>query len=197
MNTQQRGSLAIGVLLLLFGGWFLAAQFYPQLNDLIQLEYAWPLWVIGVGVTFFLLAVIIRVPDLAVPAAIISGIGGILYYQNQSGDFASWAYAWTLIPGFVGIGVFLSSFMAGRFTHGLKEMLRLLVISAVLFGVFGSFLGGPAYLGEYWPLLLIVLGLWILGRGLLNPRDKARPQAEVVVDVSVEEEDDDFEVNEE
>lgn len=196
MSTQQRGNLAIGLLLLLVGGWFLAAQFYPQLNDLIQIEYSWPLWVIGVGVTFFLLAVIIRVPDLAVPAAIIGGIGGILYYQNQSGDFASWAYAWTLIPGFVGVGVFLSSLMEGRITYGLKEMLRLLFISAILFGAFGSFLGGPAYLGEYWPLLLIALGLWILGRGLLRPRGKASPQAEVVVDASVAE-DEGSEVNEE
>lgn len=195
MNAQQRGNLVIGFLLLLIGGWFLAAQFYPQLNEFIQIEYSWPVWIIGVGASFFLLALITRVPGLAVPAAIVSGIGSILYYQNQTGDFASWAYAWTLIPGFVGVGVFLSSLMEGRFAYGFREMVRLLVLSAVMFAVFGSFLGGPAYLGEYWPVLLIVAGLWMLGRGLLNPRRKATAGAppEVVVDMQM----DDDEVNEE
>jgi len=199
MNTQQRGNFAIGVLLLLVGGWFLAAQLYPPLNEIIQIEYAWPVWVIGVGVTFLLLAILARVPGLAVPAAIITGIGALLYYQNQTGDFASWAYAWTLIPGFVGVGVFLASLLEGRIAYGFKEMLRMLFFSAVMFGICGSFLGGPAYLSDYWPVLLIVIGVWILGRGLLNPRTSAAPAPEAppgknkVVEVVEMDEDTDWE----
>jgi hypothetical protein len=42
---------------------------------------------------------------MAVAACIIGGIGGILYWQSYTGDWASWAYVWTLIPGFSGIGI--------------------------------------------------------------------------------------------
>ena len=140
MNAQQRSNLVVGLLLLLVGGWFLAVQFSPQLADLIQVDYAWPVWVIGVGALFLVLSVIASAPGLAVPAAIIAGIGGLLYWQDLTGDYASWAYAWTLIPGCVGVGIFLSSVMEGRFMHGLREMANLVFFSLIMFGIFGSFL---------------------------------------------------------
>ena len=170
MTTQQRSNLVVGLLLLLVGGWFLAGQFYPDLANLIQIEMTWPLWVIGVGLLFLVLSVIASSPGLAVPAAIFSGLGAILYWQEQTGDFGSWAYAWTLIPGFVGVGIFLSSIMEGRLAYGLRELLRLALTSAILFGVFGAFLGGPEYLQTYWPILLIVVGVWLMGRGMLSNR---------------------------
>lgn len=170
MTTQQRSNLVVGLLLLLVGGWFLAGQFYPGLTATLQIETTWPLWVIGVGLLFLVLSVIASAPGLAVPAAIISGIGAILYWQEQSGDFDSWAYAWTLIPGFVGVGIFLASLMEGRFMHGLRELGRLAFLSIIMFGIFGGFLGGPAYLQTYWPVLLIAIGVWMLGRGLMSNR---------------------------
>jgi len=43
----------------------------------------------------------------------------------------------------------------------------MMVVSAVLFLVFASFLGGLDILGSYGPaVLLILLGLWVLGSGL-------------------------------
>jgi hypothetical protein len=192
MTTQQRSNLVVGLLLLLVGGWFLAGQFYPGLTELIQIETTWPLFVIGVGLVFLVLSVIASTPSLAVPAAIISGVGAILYWQDQSGDFGSWAYAWTLIPGFVGVGIFLASIMEGRFMHGLRELGRLAFLSAIMFGVFGGFLGGPDYLQTYWPVLLIAVGVWLLGRGLMSSRrgqpvmDHAEsPAAEPVIEPDV------------
>jgi hypothetical protein len=35
----------------------------------------------------------------------------------------------------------------------------LVVISGTLFLIFSSFLGGPNWLGPYWPLLIILLGV--------------------------------------
>jgi hypothetical protein len=166
MDTDRRGILGFGVVLVLVGAFFLAAQFIPGLDQLIQLEYQWPWWVIGVGVVFLLLSALLRVPGLAVPGAIISGIGGILYYQNTTGDWASWSYIWALIPGFVGIGIMLMNFLEGKFMHGLREGLGAIVVSLVMFAIFGSFLGGPRIMGDLWPLLLIGAGVLILLQNL-------------------------------
>ncbi len=169
MDTQRRSNLVVGLLLLLVGAWFLAGQYFPDLADFFSVELEWPLLVVGLGLVFFIFAALARAPGLAIPGAIIAGIGSLLYFQNANNDWDSWAYAWTLIPGFVGIGVLISNFFEGRFVRGLKEGVSLVLISLVMFTIFGAFLGCPAILGEYWPILLIALGVWMLAKGLLSP----------------------------
>lgn len=170
MNTNRRGNLILGLLLLLVGGWFLAAQYFPQLNQIIHVDYQWPLLVVGVGLFFLIMAVLLRSPGLAVPASIIGGIGGLLYYQNQTGDWDSWAYAWALIPGFVGVGVLLNNLLEGHLWEGLKEGGRLILFSLFLFGIFSGFLGGPQIFASLWPLFLIGAGVWTLLKGMRNNR---------------------------
>jgi hypothetical protein len=166
MEQSRRGTITFGVLLILLGGWFLALQVVPGLSAWADNFLDWPVWVIGVGLVFLVAAVLGGTPGLAVPAAIISGTGGILYYQNVTGDWDSWAYLWTLYPGFVGIGVFLSHALEGNLNKAVREGGGGIVASAFLFGIFGSFLGGPAILRQYWPVLLIVWGLWLLVRSM-------------------------------
>jgi hypothetical protein len=177
METQRRTNLVVGLLLVIFGGLYLAAQFIPDLSNILNLQLDWPLYVIGAGLLFFVLAALAGAPGLAVPGSIIIGIGGILYYQNLTNDFGSWAYAWTLIPGFVGIGIFFTSLFEGSFLHGLREAGRLIFFSLVMFAIFGAFLGGPAILGQYWPALLVLAGLWLVVRGMTRPRG---PRVEVI-----------------
>ncbi|HEY4718882.1 MAG TPA: hypothetical protein VIH14_07705 [Anaerolineales bacterium] len=170
MDTERRSSIAIGLVLVLVGGWFLAGQIFPQLNELIPIQNQWPWWVIAAGVLFLLMAAVLRAPGMAVPAAIITGIGGILYYQNTSGDWKSWAYAWALIPGFAGVGVIIMGLFEGRFLHGLREGLGTILFSLFMFGVFGAFLGGPPILRQLWPIFLIGAGIWVLLGGIRRPR---------------------------
>ena len=178
MDTQRRGNLVVGFLLLLVGTWFLAGQYYPDLRFFNTLEFEWPLLVIGLGLVFFIFAGLVRAPGLAIPGAIIAGIGSLLYYQNATGDWESWAYAWTLIPGFVGTGVLISNFFEGRFIQGIKEGLSLIIFSLAMFAIFGAFLGGPEILVDYWPILIIALGVWMVAKGLLKP-GKASVKAEI------------------
>ncbi|MCL5428530.1 MAG: hypothetical protein M1347_01845 [Chloroflexi bacterium] len=174
MDVDRRSNLAFGLILLLIGGFFLAAQLFPQLNEMIRIDYAWPLWVVGIGMIFLVMAIAVRAPGLAVPASIISGIGAILYYQNSTGRWESWAYVWTLIPGFVGVGVLIMNLLEGRPGQGLREGFGMILVSLVMFGIFGSFLGGPATLSQLWPLLLIGLGVWIMLQGRINVRREAK-----------------------
>jgi hypothetical protein len=167
MRKQGRTQLALGVILILLGAWFIAQRTFPEVAAFAALFSDWPFTVIGVGVLLLLLGLILGAPGLAVPAAIVSGIGGILYYQDLTGNWESWSYMWTLIPGFVGVGVLLQGLLGEDTRRNLRHGLNLMVVSAVLFVVFAAFLGGWNLLGNFGPaVLLILLGLWVLGSGL-------------------------------
>jgi hypothetical protein len=168
MNRRHRTSLVGGIILVLLGGWFLVVQLVPGLDTLFNFDFSWPWFIIAAGVLLFIFGLVVGEPGMAVPACIVAGIGGILYYQNNTGDWASWAYAWTLIPGFVGIGSILAGLLGDNQSRSIRDGINLLVISAVLFVIFGSFLGGLELLGDYWPVLLILLGVWMLLQPVLR-----------------------------
>ena len=42
---------------------------------------------------------------MMVPASIVTGIGGLLYWQNATGRWESWSYAWALIVASVGVSI--------------------------------------------------------------------------------------------
>ena len=170
MDRHMRRNLVVGVVLVLLGVWFLAVQFVPGLGSWINIEWSWPLLIMAVGAFLLLFGLLVGAPGMAVPAVIVAGIGGILYYQNATGDWTSWSYLWTLIPGFVGVGVILAGLLGGDFRSSLTEGGGLIIISLILFFIFASIMGGWNLLGDYWPVLLILLGVWLLIRQLFRSR---------------------------
>ena len=168
MDARLRTSLAAGLVLILLGVLFLAAQLIPGLEVWLRPELWWPLIIVGIGVLLLLVGLLTSVPAMAVPACVVGGIGVLLFWQNATNNWDSWAYAWALIPGFLGVGIILSGLFSGKVRESIGAGVWLIVISLVLFTVFGSLLGGPRLLGVYWPVLLIVLGLFILIRPLFR-----------------------------
>ena len=170
MDRTRRSGIASGLVLILLGTFFLVTQYVPALDDWLA-EAGWPVAIIAAGVGLLVIALLAGVPGMAVPACIVGGIGALLYYQNATGDWESWAYAWALIPGFVGVGVVLTGLLERRkVAAAITGGGTLILISLIMFAIFGSFLGGPVSLGKYWPVLLIVLGLLSLGQYFLRPR---------------------------
>ncbi len=168
---QNRSTLFLGVLLILIGAWLVVSRQVPEVRHWLDTNFAWPMWTIGAGLLIFLIGLITGAPGMSVPAAIVAGIGGILYYQNATNNFASWSYMWTLIPGFVGVGLIITGLLGEYTRHNLSRGLNLIVISAVMFLVFGAIFGGLGILGPNGPaILLIALGLYILLRGFLRNR---------------------------
>jgi hypothetical protein len=166
---QNRTNLALGLILLILGGWLLVTRQAPELQAWLENNFTWPMWTIGAGVLVLLIGLITGAPGMAVPASIIGGIGGILYYQEQTGNYASWSYMWTLIPGFVGVGSVLAGLLGENTRRNLAHGLRLIVTSAVLFLIFATFFGDLSILGDYGlPIILILLGLYILARGFMS-----------------------------
>ena len=171
MDRQNRTQLVLGTLLILFGLWFVAAQRIPALRAWAEIQFQWPFYVIGAGVLILVIGLLTGAANMAIPACIVAGIGGILYYQNSSSDWESWSFLWTLIPGFVGVGTILAGLLGENMRQNLSHGINLLVVSAVMFLIFAAFFKRLNILGVYTPAaLLILLGLYVIGRGLMRSR---------------------------
>jgi hypothetical protein len=172
MNAGKRSRLAVGVLLVAVGVAFLALQVMPGLADWFRVTLSWPLIIVGVGALILVVGLLSGAPETAIGACVVAGIGGILYYQNLTGNWVSWAYAWTLIPAFIGVGMVISGVLGGRVTHSISKGLNQIIVSVILFLIFGSIFGpifgGFSFLGPYWPVLLIAAGLLVIVRALVH-----------------------------
>jgi hypothetical protein len=167
--SQNRTSLVLGVLLILVGGWMIFTNQVPTIQEWLKEHSAGSVYTLGAGLLILLIGLLTGTPGMAVPASIVAGIGGILYYQDMQKDYSSWSYMWALIPGFVGIGTVLAGLLGDNTRRSLTRGLRLLVISAVLFLAFGTIFGGLTILGKYGtPILIILLGVYILARGFIR-----------------------------
>ena len=166
MDKRRRTSVFGGAVLILIGVLLFIAQVMPDLIPDFWRVFSWPWIIVGVGLFLFALGAALGEPGLAVPATIVGGIGGILAYQFYTNDWASWSYIWTLIPGFVGLGIILMSLLGGE--ASIKDGGTLLLISFIMLAVFGSFFGALGMAGQYWPVLLILLGVVLLGRTFIS-----------------------------
>lgn len=166
--NQNRSNLFLGILLIAIGAWLVATRQIPSLAQFTE-NMTGATWTIGAGLLILLIGLITNAPGMAVPASIVAGVGGILFYQDRVNDYSSWAYMWTLIPGFVGVGTILAGVLGENTRRNLAGGLRLIVISAVLFLAFATFLGNIKILGEYGAaILLILLGVFVLARGIMH-----------------------------
>ena len=182
---KRRGSFTFGILLILLGAWFLAMEFVPSFSDWMGQFADWPIWVIGPGLIFMAAGLISGVYELMIPGSIISGIGLILHYQHTTNDYESWSYAWALIIVFVGIGIFLTNLFRGNVRRAFSEGGSPIMTGLVLFLIFGSFFRATfdqePLLGDYWPLVLVAVGLWLLVKPLIRGKKRS---PKVVVNIS-------------
>jgi len=168
---RRGGSLIGGLILILIGSFFLLRLWLP-----LPIEINWALFVVAIGLIFLIAAALSGVGGLAIPGCIVGGIGAILYYQNISGNWESWAYLWTLIPGFIGIGIIIASLFNPHARIDASGWF-LILLSSIGFILFGGILGGVAFFGvditTYWPLVLILIGVY----HLLHPWMRVRSRS--------------------
>lgn len=174
MEKKNRTQLVLGLLLILVAGWLIATRIKPDLANILHLTFDWPMWIMFAGAVILVIGLLVGAPDMAIPACIVAGIGGILYYQNATNNWESWAYMWTLIPGFVGVGKILSGIIGGDFMACLREGLKLLLTCAIMFTIFATIFNAWTIFGSYSayvPIaLLFVLGIWLIVRGIMRQK---------------------------
>jgi len=176
MDERRRKNITSGVLLIVIGAIFLAFRLIPDLRQLWAASFTWPMTILIVALGLLVIGALTGTADMLVPACIVGGIGGILYLQNAGAlTWQSWAYLWTLIPGFAGIGQALAGLVKWK-RKDIADGLQAVLVSAVLFLIFGSLMGdlfGYFPLRAYLPYVLIALGVLLLIRAFVAPRRRS------------------------
>jgi hypothetical protein len=77
---------------------------------LLGMNLLWPLFILVPGLILLGVALAGKpsTAGLAIPGMLISGTGALLFIQNLTGYWDSWAYAWTLYAVFLGMGLVLT-----------------------------------------------------------------------------------------
>jgi hypothetical protein len=166
---RRRGNIAGAILLIGVGVFYLAVAMLPGFKEVAYGRTTWPLQIVTLGALFFAAGILSFTPAFFIPASVITGVGGILYYQNLTGNWASWSYMWALIPGFVGIGLILFGIF-GRKLGAIIGGLWNIFSGLVLFSIFGLAFGNLPYVNLVWPVALILLGFFFLLRAFRRPR---------------------------
>lgn len=176
-ETSRARGTAAGLVLLAVGGVALAArQAGVELGSLV--DGGWPLFIIVPGVALLAAAFVPAPPDglgFAIAGSIVTTVGAILLYQQTSGNWESWAYAWALIPLAAGSGMSVYGLLTGhRDIAGTG--VRLAVVAGLLFLIGTWYFNAvfetgrtPIDIGTWWPVVVLGIGLLVLGRALLMP----------------------------
>ncbi|HEV8546488.1 MAG TPA: DUF5668 domain-containing protein [Candidatus Limnocylindrales bacterium] len=176
-ESSRRGSAAVGIVLIVLGGLFLAERAF----DVDIGRYGWPLFVIVPGLLLVGASLVTggrEASGLAVAGGITTTVGLILAVQNATDQWATWAYAWALAgPGGTGLGLVLFG-LVRHHADFVSSGLRSLGAGLGLFAAFGLFFEGviglsgePFLIGsDILPIALITLGVALVGLGLLRGR---------------------------
>src|SRR5918995_2309209 len=142
--------IAIGAILMVVGGMLLAGQ----LLDIGFDDFGWPLIIVAIGVAILVIGLfVVNESGMVVGGAVVTTVGLVLLYQNQTDHWESWAYAWALVgPAASGLGLALWGIRSGDATdvrNGTWGLLGGLALFAVGFLFFEGVIG---LTGEPWPI---------------------------------------------
>ena len=147
----------------------------------------WTLYVIVPGLGLLIAAALATgawALGLTVAGAILTTVGLTLLYQDQTDHYASWAYAWTLIPTSVGAAFVVHGLRVGR-PDLVARGARIATIFGAIFVVGWLYFEAifrdgraPFEMGDNWPFLIIGLGVIVVLLSLFRPdrRQGGKPE---------------------
>lgn len=176
-----------GIVLVLTGSLFLA----DQLLDFRVMEVYWPLLIVLFGL-FFIFSMLIsgkRGAGLAIPGAVITTLGVLLFIQNMFNLWITWTYAWALLVVATGVGMLIMNGYLKR--GGLRRASAVVIgIGLVQFVVFGllfevilNLSGTNLQSGIFLGIGLVLLGLFVVFSRTLfkqRPQIPLQPEPNVV-----------------
>lgn len=127
--------------------------------------FHWAQIIVAQGVLFLLAGLVSRVTPLAIPGSIITAVGLLLYWQALNNQFGTWAFAWVIVPAATGAGLLLGGFRSRAVHQTGWHLLGWSLFAGLAQAIF--FMPGWN-LVRFWPLLLILFGLWLMGMALFK-----------------------------
>jgi hypothetical protein len=139
IGAGRVAALFVGLALIGLGGLLL-------LGEVLHLNfgsYLWPFFIIAPGVLLFALSLFVGTSGggeaLAIVGGILTTIGSILFFQNATGLWATWAYAWALIaPTSIGVSQVVYGLFKSR-RDLVKSGLSVAGVGLTMFLVAGAF----------------------------------------------------------
>lgn len=178
-SAQRWGGLtALGTVMVIAGvGWFVLRELRIDPFGSIS-DAGWPFFVIIPGIALLVASLFPAAPrgvGFAIAGSIVTTVGSVLLYQQTTGHWESWAYAWALAgPGAAGLGMLVYGLIFGQ-RDLLAAGARLVAIAGAIFAVgywyFETIFRtgrAPLELGEWWPLIVVGVGLSALIAGSLS-----------------------------
>lgn len=176
--------LVAGIILVVIGVAFLVGR----VVEVSLGSVTWPLWIVVPGVAMLVGSFFIPPRGgvgLAIPGAIVTMVGIVLWAQAAWGLYATWAYAWALVaPTGPGLGMLLYG-LVQRDRELVADGVRLTLIGLGLFLGFAFFFegviglsGNPiANLDEILPYALVGLGVLMVVASLFTGSRRRGPQS--------------------
>jgi hypothetical protein len=160
------GKMVLGVGLIVIGGLMILGQIFNfRVGSLL-----WPFSIILPGGFLLMLGLSEKTNDeaLSIIGSLISATGLLLLYQNVTGHWASWAYAWSLIaPTSVGVGLWLFGKVKSRQSQidSGKGVMRVGLIIFAVGAVFFELIIGISRFGRGLGAgILVLVGIYMLAR---------------------------------
>ena len=167
-TPERRGSSGtalLGILLITVGVFFFIGQW-------LNIDWGaatWPFYVIAPGLALMAFGLTQRDGSgLTVAGSIVTMVGLVLLYQNATGHWESWAYAWALVgPGGSGLGMLLYGTRSGNRKMARDGFWQILVAIGLFVAGFIFFEGIIGISGQQLPLPEWVLPVAVIAIGLL------------------------------
>ena len=184
MGRRTSAPAAVGILLVVAGIAVIALrQIGVDVVDEVG-RGGWPFFVIIPGLVLLAMAFVPAPPNgvgFAIAGSIVTTVGLILFYQQSTEHWESWAYAWALIPGAAGLSMATYGLMSGH-REFVRNGLWLGGVAAVLFAAgfwfFETIFDSgrvPVDLETWWPAILIAVGLLITLSAVIGSSHRKSP----------------------
>ena len=160
--------LLAGLLLLLVGILLLASEPIADFISGVGIDEEvlawWPILIVGLSL-FFLVPALLGGPSrrlragMAIPGALLAGIGAALLYTSLTDRWGAWAYLWSVFPFSLGLGMYAAGWIADA--PAFKWIGAGLAVGGVVaYLVFATAFGGEAF------RLVAAIGILALGLAL-------------------------------
>lgn len=179
MSSQRTGSIVTAIILILIGGVFLLVN--NGVLPRVSIGQLWPGLPLVLGIGLFLQYFLGGMRD---PGQVTGGtifvLVGLFFFLFTLGVYIepfgriTWgdmSVLWPAFPTIVGIALLLQWLAGGLRDHGLLIPVTILLVVG-LGGFAFTLRGFPTFriLADYWPVLLILLGVIVLVRSFTRPR---------------------------